>query len=281
MKEYRETSHSLLYKANSDLTIYSAGYEECTPGHSYGPEIRPYQMMHFILQGKGKLYMNQQVFSCQTGDVFLVPAGKVSFYQADSQDPWSYAWVNFLGINSEMYLHQLMSASRELYVLRGLETKKYQAAVMKILSIPDSGTSGYFLANSIFLGILSHLFADIGFQEESWGEISVAEEVKFYLDMKYSENLKLQDVARNFGIHPNYLTRIFRESFGVTPKHYLMDLKLKKACRLLATTGLPIAVISDSLGFQDPLAFSKLFKKEFQASPSDYRKQHAALPKEG
>ena len=36
MIEYKETKHSLVYKANSDLSLYSAGYEECTPGYSYG-----------------------------------------------------------------------------------------------------------------------------------------------------------------------------------------------------------------------------------------------------
>lgn len=35
MIEYKETKHSLVYKANSDLSLYSAGYEECTPGYSY------------------------------------------------------------------------------------------------------------------------------------------------------------------------------------------------------------------------------------------------------
>lgn len=272
MNEYRETSNSLIYKSTSDLTIYSAGYEECRPGYGYGPEVRPYHMMHFVLSGKGELHLNQHVFHCSAGDAFLVPAGKVSFYQADSRDPWSYAWLNFLGINSEMYLSQLMASSLDGYVLHGLETGKYRDAIMEVLSIPDDSTSSFFLANSILLRIMSYLFADTGFQEESWGKNSAADEVKFYLDMNYSEKLKIREIAGLFGIHPNYLTRIFREKFGVSPKHYLMELKLKKACRLLITTSLPISVISDSLGFEDQLTFSKVFKKELGISPSGYRK---------
>lgn len=56
-----------------------------------------------------------------------------------------------------------------------------------------------------------------------------------------------------------------------------MELKLKKAFRLLTTTELPISLISSSLGFDDQLAFSRLFKKEFSDSPSAYRKKSRDL----
>ena len=272
MKEYKETAHNLLYKSTSDLSIYSAGYEECSPGYSYGPHIRSYYVMHFVLSGKGSLHINQHTFDCQEGDVFIIPAGKVSFYQASSIDPWCYAWLNFLGINAEMYVYQLMTATDDVYVLHGLEMEKYKKCIFEILSILNNNTSSYFRANSILLRIMSYLFEDVGFHEENWGKISIADEIKFYLDMKYSEKIKLQEVAKKFNIHPNYMTRIFHEKFGCSPKQYLMDLKLKKACRLLTTTELPVSVIPSSLGFEDQLTFSKVFKKEYQISPTQYRK---------
>lgn len=271
MDEYKETSHNLIYKSTSDLAIYSAGYEECSPGYSYGPRIRSYHVIHFVLSGKGALHINQHVFQCQKGDVFIIPSGKVSFYQASSTDPWSYAWINFLGINSEMYVYQLMTSSDDVYVLHGLDTEKYKKCILEILSIFNNNISSYFYANSVLLRIISYLYADVGFQEKSWGKISIADEIKFYLDMKYSEKLRLQDVARKFNVHPNYMTRIFHEKFNVSPKQYLMDLKLKKACRLLTTTEFPVSTISSSLGFDDQMAFSKTFKKEYGKSPSAYR----------
>lgn len=105
------------------------------------------------------------------------------------------------------------------------------------------------------------------------GKSSVVDEIKYYLDINYAEKIKLQDVAKSFGIHPNYLTRIFHEKYGISPKQYLMDLKLKKARRLLTTAELSISVIASSLGFDDQLAFPKIFRKEFDIFPSEYRKQ--------
>ena len=117
------------------------------------------------------------------------------------------------------------------------------------------------------------LFDDVCFQESSWGKRSIVDEIKYYLDINYAEKIKLRDVAKSFGIHPNYLTRIFHTEYGVSPKQYVMNLKLKKARRLLTTTELSISVIANSLGFDDQLAFSKIFKKKFAVSPSEYRKQ--------
>lgn len=120
---------------------------------------------------------------------------------------------------------------------------------------------------------MAMLFDDINFQESRWGKNSVVDEAKYYLDINYAEKIRLQDVAKSLGIHPNYLTKIFHEKYGVSQKQYLLNLKLKKARRLLTTTELSISVIAGSLGFDDQLAFSKIFKKGVGVSPSEYRKQ--------
>lgn len=273
MKEYKETHHSLMYKSNSDLSLYSAGYEECTSGYHYGPKIRSYHLIHFVLCGKGELHINEHIFQLSAGDAFLIPAGKVSYYEASKKDPWCYAWISFLGINSQMYLYQLMTSTDDVYIIHDLDTMKYKRLIFDIITLPDASTSSYLQANGILFQIMAMLFHDINFQESRWGKNSVVDEVKYYLDINYAETIKLLDVAKSFGVHPNYLTRIFHERYGVSPKQYLMDLKLKKASRLLTTTELSVSVIANSLGFHDQLAFSKIFKKEFGSSPSEYRKR--------
>ena len=273
MKEYKETHHSLMYKSTSDLSLYSAGYEECPSGYGYGPKIRSYHLIHFVLYGKGELHINEHIFQLSAEDAFFIPAGKVSYYEASKEDPWCYAWVSFLGINSQMYLYQLMTSTDDIYIVHGLDNQKYKERIFEIISLQGVSTSRYFQANGILFQIMAMLFDDINFQESNWGKNSVVDEVKFYLDINYAEKIKLQDVAKSFGIHPNYLTRIFHEKYGISPQLDLISLKLKKARRLLTTTELSVSVISSSLGFDDQLAFSKIFKKEFAVSPSEYRKQ--------
>ncbi|MCI8557564.1 MAG: AraC family transcriptional regulator [Lachnospiraceae bacterium] len=272
MREYKETHHSLLFKSNSDLTLYSAGHEACSPGQNYGPRVRPYNLIHFVLRGQGELHIGDHVFHAASGDAFLIPAGQVAYYEASRDEPWTYAWVCFLGIQAENYLRHIMTSTEEIYIIRGLSAEKYETAILELLTFQDDTTSSYFAVNSILLRIMSYLFSDIAFQEQEWGRRNGADKIRFYLDMNYFKNLKLKDVASDLGFHPHYMTRIFREQFGIPPKQYLIELKLKKACGLLKSTQLPVAVVAESLGFEDALAFSKLFKKEFSVSPSAYRK---------
>ncbi len=271
MNEYKETHHSLMYNSISDLSLYSAGYDKCYPEYSYGPKFRSYQLIHFVLSGKGELHIDKHIFNLSAGDAFIIPSGKVSYYKASKDSPWSYAWISFIGINSEMYIYQLMSSLKDVYIINGLDIEKYKNSIFEIIALKGNTTSNYLKSNSILLDILSMLFNDVKFNENNWGRTSVADEVKFFLDTNYSEKLKIQDIAKSFGIHPNYLTRVFHEKFNISPKQYLIDLKLKKACKLLSTTDLPISIIADSLGFDDQLAFSKIFKKSFYISPSRYR----------
>lgn len=272
MKEYKETEHSLVYKSNSDLSLYSAGYEDCSPGYHYGPRYRSYDLIHFVVKGNGTLQINEHTFHLTAGDAFLIPQGKVSYYQASKTDPWSYCWISYLGISAQIYTYQLLTSSEEVYILHHLDTEKYEKIILRILALKGNTTSQYLRANSLLLSLMSELFEDVHFDEKSWGNVSVADEAKFYLDTNYAEKIVIGDLARSIGVHPNYLSRVFSEKFGVSPKHYLLDLKLKKACRLLMTTDLPIAIIANSLGFEDQLAFSKLFRKTYAMPPTVYRR---------
>lgn len=177
----------------------------------------------------------------------------------------------FLGINAPTYLYQLMSASRETYLFHHLDTEKYRLLIDQILKMKGSAPEESFKGNGLLLQILGELFRDTKFDEQNWEKNCIADEIKFHLDMHYSDKLKRKEVARKFGVHPNYLTRIFREKYDIAPKQYLLHLKLEKACQLLRSTDLPVATIAGSMGFDDAMAFSKLFKKTYGCTPTHFR----------
>ena len=275
MKEYKETQHSIHYKSLSDLSFYSAGYEKCKPSYSYGPKYRNYQLIHFVLSGEGTLHINEQTFNLKQGDAFLIPSGKISYYKASATNPWCYTWISFLGINSQNYIYQMMKKTDDIYIIHNLDITKYKTLIDEIINLQENNVIHYLKANSLLFLILAQLFEDINLSENEMQTKSLANDLKFYFDVNYAEKLILKDIAKKFGIHPNYLTRIFHEKFHLSPKQYIMQLKLKKARSLLITTELSISIIASSLGFDDQLAFSRTFKKEFSISPSMYRKYYA------
>ena len=66
----KETRQSLNKKKFSDLSLYSAEYEICQPGHHYGPIYRSYELIHFIVSGKGVPEIDGHGFHLSAGDAF-------------------------------------------------------------------------------------------------------------------------------------------------------------------------------------------------------------------
>jgi AraC-like DNA-binding protein len=83
--------------------------------------------------------------------------------------------------------------------------------------------------------------------------------------------LTIADVARHFSLSEVTLRRRFREAFGMSPKHYLLELRLNQAQHLLTTTDLSIQEIALQMGFFDLAHFSSTFRKHYGLSPSVWR----------
>ncbi|WP_309245234.1 helix-turn-helix domain-containing protein [Clostridium estertheticum] len=64
---------------------------------------------------------------------------------------------------------------------------------------------------------------------------------------------------------------MFSELLGIPPQEYLIKYRVNKACKLLSNKDLTISEISRSVGYDDPLGFSKIFKQIKGVSPKSYR----------
>ncbi|MBQ1788195.1 MAG: helix-turn-helix transcriptional regulator, partial [Erysipelotrichaceae bacterium] len=69
-----------------------------------------------------------------------------------------------------------------------------------------------------------------------------------------------------------YLKRVFKQELGMTPRQYLRERRLENAARIRAIgdENHTISEITRQCGFNDPLYFSKLFKKRYGVSPKNY-----------
>ena len=82
----------------------------------------------------------------------------------------------------------------------------------------------------------------------------------------------VQDLLKEFNVSRNELYSIFKSYFNTTPHDYTKSKKLNKATLLLKTTKLPVNEIATKCGIPDYNYFSKVFKKVFSVSPTEYRK---------
>ena len=87
----------------------------------------------------------------------------------------------------------------------------------------------------------------------------------------WSYPISVEDVADYTGVSRSYLFRLFQGMMNQSPKEYLLQYRIGQACQLLNQTDLTVGSIAHSVGFEDNLYFSKVFKKYKSCTPSEYR----------
>lgn len=95
-----------------------------------------------------------------------------------------------------------------------------------------------------------------------------------YINDHYDQNLSLEQIAQNFELSPQYLSRFFIKHMGMTVFQYINDLRLEKAYRDLMNTDQSILHIAIKHGFPNEKSLIRVFKKGYGVTPHQYRKAH-------
>ncbi|MGN1318183.1 MAG: helix-turn-helix transcriptional regulator [Lachnospirales bacterium] len=96
--------------------------------------------------------------------------------------------------------------------------------------------------------------------------------IKDYIDQNFNKKISLDELSEKFYINKFYLTRIFKEQFGVSINSYIQQVKITNAKKLLRFSNLTIDEISYRCGIDDSNYFSRMFKKIEHLTPNQYRK---------
>ena len=96
-------------------------------------------------------------------------------------------------------------------------------------------------------------------------------QAKELLHARYSESLRLMDIAEEVGVHPIHLAKVFQKSFRCTVGGSVRQLRIEYACRELATSEKPLVEIALAAGFCDQSHFNRTFKRLTGVAPSLYR----------
>lgn len=102
----------------------------------------------------------------------------------------------------------------------------------------------------------------------------IIHDIAQYLEQHYHDEISLQQIAGKFFLSREYISRKFKQEFGVTLSDFLGRIRIEKAKTLLLNPQIRIAQIAEMVGYQDEKYFSKVFKKMEGFTPNEYRKKH-------
>jgi AraC-like DNA-binding protein len=86
---------------------------------------------------------------------------------------------------------------------------------------------------------------------------------------EYAHPFEVSAYAKSCNVSASCFARKFKQQIGISPLQYLIDVRINKACELL-NTSVSVREISSIVGYDDPLYFSRLFKKHTGMSPRQY-----------
>lgn len=98
-------------------------------------------------------------------------------------------------------------------------------------------------------------------------------DVMEFVDKNYSQKLNLKMLAETLDMSESTLSRLFKNETGINLNYYINEKRMQKAKELLQSSELKIKDVASAVGMDDQLYFNKVFKKYFDMTPSDYRKQ--------
>ena len=111
--------------------------------------------------------------------------------------------------------------------------------------------------------------------DPDWKEarFELAETARNLIEENYKEKFSLDDLSGKMYLNKNYILRTFKSVTGYTPLEYHNYYRCLKAKEMLENRKFSISYISDEVGYASQAHFTRLFKKYFLLSPTEYRKK--------
>ena len=109
-------------------------------------------------------------------------------------------------------------------------------------------------------------------ENDTSGRNTVEKEMVSYIQQNFTGTISLKEFGEQFHLSEKYISRYFKEHFHITISQYVTYLRLKHAKQLLQDTDIPVTEIAMQSGYQNISYFIRSFKKTYEVSPLQYRK---------
>ncbi len=221
----------------------------------------------FVLRTSGcvRYAFKDASFDVHPGEIMFLPQGATYDFISLTESPCEYVAIRFEA--------DLLDATPSAYSVDGFadadEFKNNLADLWKF-----GGRSDVYKCYSIFYNLLAYLenLENLSYIEKKKVNI-IAPAIDYLKTHIYDCDLSAETLHRLCGISGTYFRKIFQSYYAVSPQKYILGKRLSHA-KILIDNG-DFDTISDlaaSVGYSDPLYFSRAFKKKYGISPSKYTK---------
>ncbi len=237
------------------------------------PEGSPQAILIFCVAGKGWLRLGGAQHTVQSGQVAIILPGQPHTYGASENQAWSIYWCHAAGRGAAR-VAKLTVERNGSPVISVADHARLAGLFREII---DELARGYGLPHLLTASlVLGHLLGTI-YAESAQRTVDTPDaamrvhHVAAYLRRYLERPARLEELARMANLSVSHFSAVFQRELGFPPLEYLTRARMRRACELLDTTGLALKEIAETVGFSDPLYFSRVFRAIHGVSPSHYR----------
>lgn len=282
VKEYIYSPH---YDFYIDWARRSKGYEMRTFHFHKKYEI------YYEAEGSRKYFIDSASYIVNPGNIVLI--GPDSVHKTGSVEDMAHARY-VLNFNAD-YLSQISGIfpdvnlfscfQQDIHVVKAspLEQKLVETVLKQFWESRNEDAAKDMASRKLqlaqFLLILDGYAKKAKSTAPEQGKVinETVESVQVYISTHYDQALTLTDIAKQFYISKDYLSKLFKKTTGLNVVEYINSIRLTEAKKLLETTNRRISLIGEDVGFGTTTHFSRVFKGGTGLSPQQYRKLYGTL----
>ena len=239
------------------------------------PEGRNDYQLLYIAAGKGHFYFkgSKEETIVPKGNMILFRPKEPQVYYYYAEDKTEVYWVHFTGSQVEEFLDHYELPKDENVFFTGI-SPDYPWIYNQIIRELQLQRVNY---EELLRILLRHILLTINryIKEQAQTGTDIIKDMEraaHYFRENYTKNISIEQYAAEHLMSVNWFILSFKNVMKMTPMQYILSLRIAVAKGLLENSNKNINEISDAIGYDNPLYFSRLFKKHTGYSPSQYKK---------
>ena len=224
----------------------------------------------YTYEGEGSLFYQGKWYSLKRGQGFFIDCMQPHFY-CTKTPVWVHGDLHFDGPACQTLFKSFSTDGNVLFYEQ--PGGKFQTLLEMVLRrLNNVDTCGTLAVSNSIGELLAHLF----FTRPGMGRgrfINEMERASEYIRMHYREELSVAILAKEAAMSESHFAHEFRKYHnGLSPIRFLLLTRIENAKQLLLLTDIPVHEVAELCGFQDINNFTRQFKKQTGANPSEFRK---------
>lgn len=234
---------------------------------------RDFQLL-YVAAGKAHFHFGNEEKIVSAGHMVLYRPKEPQKYEYYGNDETEVYWVHFTGGNVTNLLRSygLTDDKKVFYCGSDLVYQQlFRAMIYELQMCKDSYQEMLEMyLRQIFIR-LQRLFKT-ALKIDNAHVVEVIDKATTFFNEHYNDPISIDEYARETHVSTSWFIRNFKACTGFTPMQYILSKRIYNAEVLLRDTDYNIAEISRIVGYDNPLYFSRVFRKTKKMSPSEYRK---------